>query len=446
MLLVPALAANGRWAQIQRELVENLSIDQFRSRYATQGLPVILKTNKPALTREWTIADLQSHAGSGDLSVHYPSDRSTEWGGFYKTSQLELREYLAMILNGTAAMTGAYGFDYDTKCSAPKLLDNFQLLDYFQDDVLPFGVLQASWPSLILGPEGSRSAMHCDNSFLPFWLTVLKGKKMFRVIRLPDWRANLSAVVTGEDCSMITPINGFDDAAVEREYIARGATVYTAHLNAGDSLYVPVGALHGGYNLPGAGVTMALTSNYLDIDHTPQVLRDYCPNFGEDRLCRHQMPALLHKTRSLRTQSLSTAPAISPVEIQARKGVGAVAAGSVGPQPRSQPYTSWLLGTRHGSEGGRWPFGEETRGRRWCLRGAGGHPQCRAMLPRCVTATGAASVDALQLMRKDMQLVELPNQVRDTRRERRARRQLRGALQTQQRHQQQGILDAAGWK
>ena len=42
------------------------------------------------------------------------------------------------------------------------------------------------------GLPGSRSSLHVDNSLMPFWLTLLQGKKTFRIIRLPNWRKHLA--------------------------------------------------------------------------------------------------------------------------------------------------------------------------------------------------------------------------------------------------------------
>ena len=93
-----------------------------------------------------------------------------------------------------------------------------------------------------------------DNTFLPFWLHMLHGEKTFRVVRLPDWQRHLAnescaapALFTSRG-SLRVAVDGFDDAFVERELISRGATVYTAELKAGDSIYIPTGALHGGSN------------------------------------------------------------------------------------------------------------------------------------------------------------------------------------------------------
>ena len=163
--------------------------------------------------------------------------------------------------------------------------------------------------------------MHCDSNFLPFWLTLFTGKKTFRVVTLENFREHLTTVSrtrepaagaaadeqaasrtvpengkqrkkkttkkvggTGrilgplytEMGNVVTPEDAFDDATAEREFIARGATVYNATMLPGDTVYVPVGALHGGYNLPEGGIAVALTSNFLDSAHANQVLDQYC--------------------------------------------------------------------------------------------------------------------------------------------------------------------------
>ena len=57
-------------------------------------------------------------------------------------------------------------------------------------------------------------------------------------------------------------------------FVLRGR--YTATLEPGDTVYVPVGALHGGHNLKDSGPAVALTSNFLDVAHAQQVLEEFC--------------------------------------------------------------------------------------------------------------------------------------------------------------------------
>ena len=59
-----------------------------------------------------------------------------------------------------------YGFDYKVHCHCAALLDKLPLLHYFQGDgiMLDQRMPKANWPALIVGPEGSTSALHVDSA------------------------------------------------------------------------------------------------------------------------------------------------------------------------------------------------------------------------------------------------------------------------------------------
>ena len=64
---------------------------------------------------------------------------------------------------------------------------------------------------------------------------------------------------------------------VDEEMVRRGATVFTGTLLPGDTIYIPTGAMHGGLNLPGEAA-VAITGNYIDRVHAPQIFAHYCKN------------------------------------------------------------------------------------------------------------------------------------------------------------------------
>lgn len=74
---------------------------------------------------------------------------------------------------------------------------------------------------------------------------------------ISDWRRHLASGPSrlfSHDGDMLIPLDAFDDAEAERELIARGAIVHNASLLPGDTVYVPMGALHGALNARGAVV------------------------------------------------------------------------------------------------------------------------------------------------------------------------------------------------
>jgi len=74
-------------------------------------------------------------------------------------------------------------------------------------------------------------------------------------------------------------IDAFDNATVEKEVLARGASMFSGEILPGDFVYVPVGALHGARNFGGSGaerLTAAISANFLDAEHVEQVKEHYC--------------------------------------------------------------------------------------------------------------------------------------------------------------------------
>merc|ERR1711871_1292031 len=75
---------------------------------------------------------------------------------------------------------------------------------------------------------------------------------------------------------------------MEQEILARGASIYTAKLRPGDTVYIPTGALHGGLNTHHG--TVALTGNFLDTEHAGDVIRYHCVEGNENSaLCGRLM-------------------------------------------------------------------------------------------------------------------------------------------------------------
>ena len=95
---------------------------------------------------------------------------------------------------------------------------------------------------------GTRSQLHVDNSFLPFWLTLLAGRKVFRAVERGHWSpALVDRGVVDDDGDAEFALDWYDDDAVLDA--VGGADVYSSVLEPGDSVYIPVAALHGGSNV-----------------------------------------------------------------------------------------------------------------------------------------------------------------------------------------------------
>ena len=63
----------------------------------------------------------------------------------------------------------------------PRLLEDVRFPPVLANDLLVEHYPQCSWPTLILGPQGTSSGLHRDTHDLPFYLVLLHGRKHWRV-------------------------------------------------------------------------------------------------------------------------------------------------------------------------------------------------------------------------------------------------------------------------
>ena len=197
-----------------------------------------------------------------------------------------------------------YGFDYRIACNCPKLLDRFPQLSYFQGDVLALNpsFSRVHWPVFIVGPATSYSSLHVDSHYLPFYLTLLSGRKKFRIIKLNEWKTTLVPDLFDEDGHVTRPIHVYDDDVARSEILERGANIYNVTLEIGDTIYIPTGALHGAYNMKASTTTrkkkkknrkkrlknnnfigdlsISYSSNFLDLEHSKQIKKEWCKEKG----------------------------------------------------------------------------------------------------------------------------------------------------------------------
>jgi hypothetical protein len=132
----------------------------------------------------------------------FTSDFGEEWGDLEDAGEMELEEFIRYIENLAQGDTvedvnKTYGFDMILSEECPALLEQMRIPRFFNEcllqsdfvgrqfrgeddedgDAMPFG-----WPTLMMGPQGTGSAMHRDAEGLPFWMTVLEGTKHWRVL------------------------------------------------------------------------------------------------------------------------------------------------------------------------------------------------------------------------------------------------------------------------
>lgn len=292
----------GEIVEFPVEYADEMSVARFEVEYVATMRPVVIRGSRRtrAEAAAWTAARFAEECGGGGIFRFVRDAASTDWAGFDHdvTKKVPLGDLLGEM--ATAPDPAVYGFDYDLKCACPAYVRNATVLPYFKRDVFPQNEHEtAVWPCLIAGPPGSKSQLHVDNSYLPFWLTLLAGRKVFRCVELGEWRSKLvpRGIVTEEGETLI-PLESYDDDAALMDAFG-DARVYSSTLYPGDSVYIPVGGLHGGSNV-GETPALAVTANYDDAAHHPLLLEHYC----EWKVARRprgktRLEALLRKRKCL---------------------------------------------------------------------------------------------------------------------------------------------------
>eukprot|EP00752_Nemacystus_decipiens_P008342 g7456.t1 len=157
------------------------------------------------------------------------------------------------------------------------LADRFQVPKFFAGDMLQRLAGQGlpytdSWPSLFVGPKGSKSDTHIDSFGSHFWMALLEGKK--RWVLYPKEDAPLLYPVWPEGCHDPIFEADLDNPDVVRTPAVLQAKGSSCVLEAGDLLFVPAGCPHRVENLTN---TLALSCNYVDatnVDGSLKALRD----------------------------------------------------------------------------------------------------------------------------------------------------------------------------
>ena len=183
------------------------------------------------------------------------SEESCEWASLereVRSTPLTVGEFIDDMYTSRDDKP-SYVFDWSIPQHCPELLDELLIPKYFAKDLLqqlPQGTLyRESWPSLFIGPRGSRCAMHVDTFGSHFWMALFQGRKRW-IIFAPEAAVCLSpSFLHGHDAIF---------AADEVDYCQLDR--YDFELGEGDVVFVPCGSPHIVSNLED---TVAISANYV---------------------------------------------------------------------------------------------------------------------------------------------------------------------------------------
>jgi len=159
-----------------------------------------------------------------------------------------------------------YELSLPNKC--PELLQFFQIPEPFKPEnnwlnKTPTGMeFSDIFPGLFIQNTNSRSGLHVDQLFMPYWTALLRGKKMWRIYHPEDfWMLNPTWVGGN-----IHP--SFD---VSKSSLAHFARRWEGELNRDEILWGPGGSPHEVFN---CGETVSLNGNLMDKFHFDDFLED----------------------------------------------------------------------------------------------------------------------------------------------------------------------------
>ena len=235
-----------------------LGVDEFRARYVDVQQPVIvagLQESWPARTR-WDSGYLRDRFGGVSVPVRTYGDGS---GKPYTTAPMKLGAYLdwwdALDPDDPAPSPNLYLAEWNFSSQCPDLLEDFEVPDLFADDwieKLPANVrFGRLW--IFVGHPAVHTPTHTDTFGTSAWLATVRGAKVLRLLA-PQHAA---LVQRGIDL--------FDEDTVER-LRSRGAELFEAVVEAGDTLFVPGRWFH---QVRNRGKSIMVTKNFVD---TPNLL------------------------------------------------------------------------------------------------------------------------------------------------------------------------------
>ena len=182
---LPAMAAAPGSIDHRHEL----SLEEYRSKYDNEPVVITGRAVSGATGASmWSLAHVKAVCGEVRVRVMKPvPPQEAEFAGLKPLSDLwPLREFIDHV--STPGASPLYLFDWPLS-QCPGLLKDYVVPKYVAGDLLQRiqGLaLRDSWPSLLIGPQGSQSALHVDNYETHFYMILLAGRKKWRVFPRAD--------------------------------------------------------------------------------------------------------------------------------------------------------------------------------------------------------------------------------------------------------------------
>ena len=273
-----------------------LSVAEFERHFAATGTPCVIPlppTAGPQGDTPWDLSHLRERLGGMRAELKRRQDDSVQWAGLEPCSGAEggmrVDEFIdaalasdrsARAASDASSSAGealsamddeepAYLFDWSLPQHCPAMLEEFVVPRYFAGDLLqrapPGSLLREAWPSLFIGPRGSRCALHVDAYGTHFWMLVLDGRKAWTIFPRGATALLRPSFAHGHDASFAEDVNAAEDATPGCKTSSSTADWrclerWACELTSGELLFVPAGCAHAVSNLT---ATAAISANFV---------------------------------------------------------------------------------------------------------------------------------------------------------------------------------------
>jgi len=190
-------------------------------------------------------------------------------------------EELAARIEGNSTPS-VYLYDCSLPLKVPSLCERVGVPAYFAHDWLQrtrhLHAFSRSWPSLFVGPTGTRSSLHIDQWKGHFWMAQLSGSKRWTIFHPDDvWCLSPSWSADAPRLEPTFPSLDEMEADSKRYPLFKLARRVDIILRAGEVLLVPGGAPHrvrNGENDDDPSVSIAIAANFVDSSNYSDAMRD----------------------------------------------------------------------------------------------------------------------------------------------------------------------------
>mmetsp|Transcript_4258 Transcript_4258/g.10108 ORF Transcript_4258/g.10108 Transcript_4258/m.10108 type:complete len:546 (+) Transcript_4258:39-1676(+) len=282
------------------EVRSKLSLPAFYTEYAAKQKPVVMTDIVEIMgVMNYSTDYFKKKCPTKKVEPKAQMRSYGEWGGLVQMGNMTLAEYIDGLNSTTKHL---YVHDEPLPGECHRALEDFTMPKYFCNDYMQRMPMidpdkngtrhwmigdERGWPSLFIGPNGTKSLMHKDSLRTQFWMAMVQGTKR--------WTLFLE-----EDEPLLAP-NGvqYQVDAVHPDYekypLFRYASGYQHILQPGELIYVPGASPHQVENLE---FTMAITGNYIDaysVHMTVEDARARVKEGTDDHITYLYLKWLLHK-------------------------------------------------------------------------------------------------------------------------------------------------------